>query len=91
MMNLRSFGDRLVKFGLILIVFAGGFHSSFNFAAETILLVRMISKQASDQLQLDVLCMGDGIAPYVKFGIILISAWGRIDWGFISAADGLGN
>ncbi len=80
----------MVKFALILIVFAGGFHFSFNSAAETILLVRIVSKEGSNQLKLHVLCIGDGIAAYIKFGIILNSAWERIDWWFILAADGLG-
>jgi hypothetical protein len=38
-------------------------------------------------LKLHILCIGDEIAPYIKFELILISASGGLNWRFNSAAN----
>jgi hypothetical protein len=65
-----------VKFGIILILFAWGFNSRFNSAAETLFLVNHM-KLPQNQLKIHIISIHVDIATRIKFGLILISfAWG---------------
>jgi len=74
-----------VKFGLVMILFAWGFNSRLNSAAETLLF--MNHKQTTlDQIEISYSVYW-GLDHNILFGLILISASGGFNWGFNSAAN----
>ena len=88
-LHIQSIGDEIasnVKFGRILIFCSWGFNSRSILPQKNYSLWT-IRKIPSNKLKLHIMCIGDEIAPYLKFGLILISDSRGFNWEFNSAAN----